>query len=178
MARARNRSNRTVVRRPVEWGRIFSVQTTVIGAAGVSSAAAFVIIGGAGSDFDSAISPTLVRIRGSLCIAGDIAAGLGFWSAGIVQMSAKAFAVGITAIPIPMVDDADWQWFDSGCIGDSVAITSAVGENDIDHRVIDSKSMRKYQQNDDVGVFVFANNTGVAGDDISFRFGLSLLVKE
>jgi len=38
--------------------------------------------------------------------------------------------------------------------------------------------MRRYEQNDDIGVFVFANLTAIAGDDISFRLGLSLLIKE
>ena len=54
----------------------------------------------------------------------------------------------------------------------------AQAAEDVVHVVIDTKSMRKYEQNDDIGVFVFANNTGIAGDDITFRFGLSLLVKE
>jgi len=175
------RPRRTVSRgakRPVEWGRLFSAQTTVIGAAGVASAAALQVIGGAGSDFNAAISPTLVRIRGSLTITADLVSGLGFWAAGIVKMSQKAFLTGIGAIPIPMVDDADWQWFDTGGVGDAASITSPQPGEDIVHIVIDTKAMRRYEQNDDIGVFVFANLTSIAGDDLTFRLGLSLLIKE
>jgi len=177
MARARRSVSRGA-KRPVEWGRLFSVQTTVVGAAGVASAAALQVLGGAGSDFNSAISPTVVRIRGSLTITADLIAGLGFWAAGIVKMSQKAFLTGIAAIPIPMVDDADWQWFATGGVGDAAAIGSAQPGEDIVHMEIDTKSMRRYEQNDDIAVFVFANLTAIAGDDITFRFGLSLLVKE
>jgi len=176
--RGHTRTRGTSAVRPVEWFRGFTVLTTVVGAAGASSAAAFLLLGAAGTAFAAAISPTIVRIRGSLAIVSDVTTGLGFWSAGFVKMSAKAFSVGITAVPIPSVDDADWQWYSSGGLGDSAAITSTPGEEDVVHIDIDSKAMRKFQQDDDVFVFVFANNTGIAGDDISFRLGFSILIKE
>ena len=178
MARARRqvqRSNRPA--RGVEWARGFTVQTTVIGAAGASSAAAF-DISAVFPFIAAAVSPTIVRIRGCLVIGADLTAGIGMWSAGFVKVSAKAFGVGITAIPIPAVDDADWQWYMACGIGDAAAIATSQPANDMSIVEIDSKSMRRYEQDDEHLVFVFANNTGIAGDDISFRLGFSILVKE
>ena len=178
MGRARTRrvNSRGAVR-PVEWLRGFTNQTTVIGAAGASSAAVF-NVSGAFAAFAAAVSPTVVRIRGCLTISADLTAGLGMWAAGFVKMSAKSLSVGIAAVPIPNVDDADWQWFMSCGVGDAAAITSAQPGEDLIHVDIDSKAMRRYEQDDEILVFVFANNTGIAGDDISFRLGFSILLKE
>ena len=178
MARARRRSSQGQRRsvRPVEWARGFIAQTTVLGTAG-SSAAAFNISGG--FPFIAAMtSPTIVRIRGTLSIVSDIAGGLAFWSAGFVKTSLKAFGVGITAIPIPMVDDADWQWFAGGGIGDAAVITSPQPQEDVLNVPIDTKSMRRYEQDDEIITLVLANNTGIIGDDITFRCAFSILVKE
>ena len=177
MARARRRPNSGAPRRPVEWGRGFTVQTTVVGAAGVTTAAVF-DIAGSFAFFAAALSPTIVRIRGCLSVAGDLAAGLGMWSAGFAKVSTKAIGVGIAAVPIPGVEDADWQWYMSCGIGDAAAIASAQPGEDVMHIDVDTKAMRRYEQDDETLAFVFANNTGVAGDDISFRLGFSILIKE
>ena len=119
-----------------------------------------------------------MRIRGRLTISAELVAGLGMWGAGFVKMSAKAFGVGITAIPIPGVDDADWQWYESGGVGDAAPIGSAQAGEDLLHVMVDTKAMRRYEQDDEILAFVFANHTGIATDDISFRLGFSILVKE
>ena len=179
MARRRTRTDRgrTSGRRPVEWARGRTAVTNTAGAAGSTTASAFDITG-AFPTFLSFVSPTIVRIRGELTLSALLGVNAIIqWSAGFVKMSTKSFGVGILAVPIPNVDDADWLWFAGGAMGDGGS-TGIQPEEDLHHLVIDTKAMRKFQQDDDTLVFVFANHSGVTGSDFIHSMQFSVLIKE
>ena len=79
---------------------------------------------------------------------------------------------------MPAVDDADWQLYEGGCIGDAAALTGVLPGEDVLHIDLDSKAMRRYEQDDETLGFVFSNLTGVAGDDLLVCAHFSILVKE
>ena len=163
--------------RPVEWLRGQTSITSIPGAAGVVVAAVFDLSAGF-AGFAAAISPTVVRIRGMLTLSAEFAGPpvLLPWAAGFCKISLKAIAAGITAVPIPAVDDADWQWYLGGALGDSAAGTTP--EEDTHHIEVDSKAMRRYEQDDEHFAFVIANHSGLAGDDLNMHLSFSYLVKE
>ena len=176
MAHRRGGRRTTSVRRPVEWLRQFTAITTINSAIGVSVAAAFDLTP---TQLLTIVSPTIVRIRGELTLSADFGAGLVLlsWAAGIVQISRKALLSGIAAVPFPMIDDADWQWFEAGAIGDGAAGTSP--EEDVLHVNIDTKAMRRYEQDDQTMALVVANNSQVAaGEELFMVANLSILIKE
>jgi len=153
-----------------------AVDTIDSGGVGVSSAAAFDLTP---TQLLTIVSPTIVRIRGELALGADFGAGLQMlsWAAGIVQISRKALLSGIAAVPFPMIDDADWQWFAAGSIGDGAA--GSTPEEDMVHVMIDSKAMRRYEQDDQTMALVVANNSQVAaGEELFMQASLSILIKE
>ena len=127
----------------------------------------------------TAVSPTIVRIRGQIDLAGDLSGAPVMlpWAAGLVQMSRKAFATGIAAVPFPSIDDADWQWYEVGSVGDAGS-TTLLPENDLVHVPIDTKAMRRYEQDDQTLVLVVANLSLVATHTLMFSTSLSILIKE
>ena len=163
------------VKRPVEWLRNRTLFTNLPGAAGVATAAAFDVTP---TVLLTLVSPTIVRIRGELSMSADLATdGMCVFAAGFVQMSRKAFATGVAAIPFPGLDDADWQWYHSGAIGDAGS-SVLVPENDVQHIMIDTKAMRRYEQDDQTMVLVIANLSGLAASDLNFYCSFSILIKE
>ena len=171
----RSTTRRNTVRRPVEWLRTRTAFTNLPGAAGVATAAAFDITP---TQFLTLVSPTVVRIRGELSMSADLATdGMAVYAAGFVQMSRKAFTTGIAAIPFPGLDDVDWQWYHSAVVGDAGS-SVLVPENDVVHVMIDSKAMRRYEQDDQTLVFVVANLSGLAATDLNFYGSFSILIKE
>ena len=174
MAR-RSAPRRSSVRRPVEWLRQRTVFTTVVGAAGVATAVAFDLTP---TQMLTLVSPTIVRIRGEISVAADYATGgILPWAAGCVQMSRKALTTGIAAVLFPNVDDADWQWFHAGGVGDGGS-SVVIPENDVVHVMIDSKAMRRYEQDDQTLVLVVSNLSGILNADLNFVTSLSILIKE
>ena len=124
------------------------------------------------------VSPTIVRIRGELTMFADLATdGMCVFAAGFLQMFRKAFNTGVAAIPFPGVDDVDWQWFHSGAIGDAGS-SVLVSENDVQYIMVDTKAMRRYEQDDQTLVFVVANLSGLAASDLNFYGSFSILIKE
>ena len=148
----------------------------ILGAAGVATAAAFEVTVSA---LLTLVSPTIVRIRGEITVAADtsLPPGMINWAAGLVQMSKKALGVGITAIPFPGVDDADWQYYASGCVGDAGSST-IIPENDVWHSLVDTKSMRRYEQDDQTMVLVISNLGEILTNDLIVASSLSVLIKE
>ena len=175
MARNWRGRSSTSVKRPVEWLRVQTTVTTIDSALGATTAAAFELTP---TTFLTIVSPTVVRIRGALSLTGDFSSPQMLpWSAGIVQMSRKAFLTGLLAIPFPTLDDADWQWYDAGAIGDGAA--GVAPQEDVSRIVIDSKAMRRYEQDDQTMVLVVANHAGLAaGEELFMHAMLSILIKE
>ena len=161
--------------RPVEWLRGQTALTTIPGVAAGVGAAVFDFTP---TLFTTMTSPTLVRIRGTLSISGVTAGPPQMipWAAGYVALGAKAIAAGVAAIPVPMSDDADWQWFAGGALGDAAPGVSP--QEDVHSVMVDSKAMRRYEQSEDHIGFVFANHSGVVGADIFMHLAFSLLIKE
>ena len=125
------------------------------------------------------VSPTVVRIRGELTLAADTSLPPGVlpWAAGITQVSRKAFTAGIASLPFPGVDDADWQWYQAGAVGDGGSST-IIPENDVVHTIIDSKAMRRYEQDDQTMVLVISNLSLLLTNDLIVTSALSVLIKE
>jgi len=111
-------------------------------------------------------------------MSSDIVGGMASYAHGLVQASAKALAAGIAALPVPLLDDADWQWFDAGSFGDAAALTSPQPGEDVLQTIVDTKAMRRYDQDDQMLLLVISNQTGIAGDDILVNGAFSILVKE
>ena len=175
MARARRTRSGHSVRRPVEWLRLRIANTTIPSAAGLAVGAAFDLTP---TQLLLVVSPTIVRIRGRLTLSADFTGVPHLrWAAGIVQMSRKAFTAGLGSIPFPMIDDADWQWFDAGAVGDAAAGVSPA--EDVVSHVIDTKAMRRYEQDDQTCVLVITNDSLLAaGEDLFVDCALSILIKE
>jgi len=171
----RSAPRRNSVKRPVEWLRTRTAFTNLPGAAGVPTGVAFDMTP---TQLLTVISPTIVRIRGELSMSADLSTdGMTVYAAGFLQMSRKAFTTGIAAVPFPGVDDADWQWYHSAAVGDSGS-SVLVPENDVVHVMIDTKAMRKYEQDDQTLIFVVANLSGLAASDLNFYGSFSILIKE
>ena len=146
MAHARgfqNRSNRGSVRRLTEW-------TLGPGGSGTnqSSATGSTVLG---SGIQAAVGGlTIVRLRGSMSsyLESATSAKDGFHCAlGIGVVTAEAFAVGITAIPTPITDQAQEIWlyhrfFDLHAAGAAAIDTF---QSSIQFEV-DSKAMRKWPE--------------------------------
>ena len=175
MARRSTTRHTRSVKRPVEWLRNRVVPGTLVGGAGVTTGVAFDLTA---TVLLTVVSPTIVRIRGELTLGGDFAGppALLPWAAGIVQMSRKAFSTGIAAVPFPSIDDADWQWYAFGAVGDGAPTTSP--EDDTVHIDLDSKAMRRYEQDDQTMVLVITNQYLTAAADLHFACAFSLLIKE
>jgi len=162
-------------KRPVEWLRTRTAFTQIVGVAGVEVAAAFDVTP---TQLLTIVSPTIVRIRGELSVAADFSTGgMIPWAAGFVQMSRKALLTGIAAVPFPGVDDADWQWYHSGAVGDAGSGV-VIPENDVVHVMVDTKAMRRYEQDDQTLVFVVTNASAIVASDLNFVGSFSILIKE
>ena len=72
------------------------------------------------------------------------AGAFGLVTMGIILVTAKALAIGVTGIPNPNTDvGSDWIWWDVGTWGEETS-SSVIGRPiSVDRLVIDSKAMRK-----------------------------------
>jgi len=144
MARRVVRSFRRGPRRATDWSAS-------------SVAAAFVSLAGATSALSQVFTPivggeTVIRTRGMFGWGTDNPAGdepqMGAY--GIAIVSEPAATVGITAIPTPGTDASWGGWLYHTYFMSNTEFASAVGVNfdNIRRIVIDSKAMRKVDEND------------------------------
>jgi len=120
---------------------------------------------------------TLVRIRGNLTafLTAATSAGDGFIAnVGIGIVTAEAFAVGITACPLPQADlDWDgWLWMQTIVLRPQSFASGRSGIIDVE---IDSKSMRKLNTGDTIFFAVEGDETGTAV--LTFAADTRVLVK-
>ncbi len=96
---------------------------------------------------------TVVRTRGYLFARSDQIAAAEAWdiSYGQAVVSDQASAIGITAIPTPVVDSDSDLWFVYEQIAGTLQFSTAAGFREVgrDHR-IDSKAMRKVEDGQDL----------------------------
>ena len=117
---------------------------------------------------------TIVRTRGSLTVrAAAAAAGdsLIRGAMGIIQVSADAFGVGVTAVPGPLTDDgSDWYVW----VPITLAFDNTLTEFDSKyiHSVnFDSRGMRKSKVGE-TSVVVFEFQSDVAGNSIDASYSI------
>ena len=170
MARRIGRSGRFTrgPRRATDWSAS-SVQTTIdtVVSGGASLLESFTpIVGG----------ETLIRTRGLVTIRSDQVAAsediIGAFGIGVVTK--QAISVGITAIPHPGTDAAWGGWVVHQYYGERFQFFSSVGinggNNALSHYPVDSKGMRKIDE--DEGLVVVFENMAATGCNVthSFRF--------
>jgi len=120
---------------------------------------------------------TIVRVRGALWIASDqlSATERPFGAIGFATVTDQALAIGITAVPIPILDSPSEQWLlwqpfftDFTFLNSTGAVTGNFKRFDLD-----SKAMRK--MNDGTSVVVVLQNASTVGLDFLLEF--RMLVK-
>ena len=93
-------------------------------------------------------TPTITRIRGKLSAITDPSStpgGIGRVNMGMILVTETALAA--SAIPLPATDVGnDWIWIDSAIVG-SQADDQIGGAVTIDRLTVDSKAMRKVNNN-------------------------------
>ena len=152
----------------------------------LSSAAAVLWTVGAASTEDAI---TLVRTRGSGLVALSVASGQGDGFNGAVGIGitdAKAFAVGLTAVPHPLTDAGDdgWLWHEFFHVRAPSAVASnAMIDADawnviagVKRFEIDSKAMRKMGQGGSI-VYGILEGSESGTAVIDFSFNTRLLAK-
>jgi len=114
---------------------------------------------------------TLVRTRGEVLLAltSAAAAGNAFVGAiGIGLASEQAFAVGATAVPLPVSEAGaeSWIWHEWFSVV-AFSATDFGGAAQTQRMVIDSKAMRRVEENMIIYMAIEATETGTAGLEVS-----------
>jgi len=146
------------------WGDVVETRTNLPGAN------SGVLINVTGAAFLALRPFTVVRLRGILHVSSDqIAASesymMGF---GAAVVSDQAVAIGITAVPTPMIDQGSDLWFAYENMTGEFAFATAAGFRDVGlvHRY-DSRAMRKVEDGSQV-IFVIENGAlAASGSDVT-----------
>ena len=121
---------------------------------------------------------TVVRVRGELWVASDqqVASEEPFGALGFAVVSDTAAALGVTAVPDPITDEASDLWFVHQFWQTGLVFLSGVGVSGSwwDRYSFDSRAMRKVQEGEDIAV-VLANASSTSGALYILKF--RLLVK-
>ena len=119
---------------------------------------------------------TIVRTRGIVSIVTDNAGASEeqFGGLGCRFVSATAAALGVTALPGPVSDFLDDEWFVLESFIQQTQLATAVGEVRGRQYIIDSKAMRKFGS--DVALVVMAEN-GHATEAFQLGIALRFLIK-
>jgi len=121
---------------------------------------------------------TIVRMRGELLVAGTMSSGdSAELAVGIGITSFEAFAVGITALPSPIVD-ANWpNWiYHRWCSVISIAQSIELRTQNFRFE-IDNKAMRKLQPGQIVFAIVEMDNEQGTGVTVDLMCNVRTLVK-
>ena len=144
-------------------------------------AANSVILQGSGNAALLAARPfTIVRTRGSFWVKSDQVAATRtpFGALGFSVVSDAAVAIGITALPLPITDEASELFFTfQFWLADFTFVTAAGvdGSQGMARYDFDSKAMRKVNLGSDIAVTV--QNAAVAGG-VNFVMKYRLLIKQ
>jgi len=118
---------------------------------------------------------TIVRVRGLINLRSDQASAIEDvqigW--GLAVVSDQASAIGITALPTPITDQASDLWFAFAFASASRLFLTSGGQ-DSQTFVIDSKAMRKVEDGEDM-VETVENGSASAGAAFMIRY--RILVK-
>ena len=123
-----------------------------------------------------AFTGTLMRTRGNLVtgIDGSVSDDKVIVGMGIIKATEEQLAVGVTALPSPVLDlDAEWLWHSFGCLQAQGTDQGAPGTTQ--RFEIDSKAMRRMKANEGLALVVF--NEAIAGSAaIDTTVGLRFLL--
>ncbi len=115
---------------------------------------------------------TLVRVRGLCQAVLESAVGLGdgyFGAIGMGVFTTAAITAGTASIPTPLTE-AGWDgWFLHqyfSCHSGDAAVANGSGQQ---HLILDSKAMRKVNEDESVGLIVEVAETGTAVIDVLAR---------
>jgi len=168
--------NRVVVRaprRPMSW--VLSTAGSTPIAAG---AVAAVDLLASRTDFQRT-DVTVTRIRGELALTPQSDVDDTYqWFAGITVVNKQAAGVGVTALPDPETENADWLWFDGGHIFPAFYADSAGVERVLAlprYISIDSKSQRKMHEENKSLQLIIKNDA--ASSPLEFMFVTRTLLK-
>ncbi len=121
---------------------------------------------------------TIIRVRGYLYLRSDQEAASESYavSYGMAVVSDQASAIGVTAVPTPIVDRGSDLWFLYESLAGRLIRASGVGlvEAGIFTK-FDSKAMRKV--NGDQDLVIVAENSGTSTDGITIVEGARILLK-
>ena len=121
---------------------------------------------------------TVIRVRGELWVASDQEAAdrVAFGAVGFSVVSDQAAAVGITALPGPITDEGSDLFFLHQFWLASVRVISAIGAdfNDFRRYSLDSKAMRKINEDQDLAVTI---DNQAAGAGVNFVLRTRILLK-
>jgi len=146
----------------------------------IASADTANFIGSGGTDITLNRPLTIVRTRGVLQVGSDQNSAtedqeIGF---GMVVVSDQAIAIGVTAIPTPMVDINSDLWFVYELIFSNYDVISAIGTRAADGATrfiqFDSKAMRKVEDGTNLAVVA---ETSPTSEGVSIVSGFRMLLK-
>ena len=155
--RFRNRSFARGPRKAVDWSAsaVATDMTTLTASSVVLSEVFVPIVGG----------ETVIRTRGLFSYRSDqfAASEVQIGAVGIAVVTEQASTVGITAVPHPNTDSAWGGWLWHSYFLSRVDVSSAVGVqfDGVHNIVIDSKAMRKVDE--DERLVVVVENSGAFG---------------
>ena len=146
------------------WTGLVSATTVTVPAASKVLIASFVLS-------NPGIDETVLRTLGILYVQSDQGAGseLQMGAFGLLKVTDTALAVGITAIPDPVSEVADDNWFVYVPIQQHLVFASAVGQIMGERYEFDSKAKRVLEIGESIAV-VAANAHATHGFNISVGF--------
>ncbi len=182
MSRRFTRSGRrTVTRRATFWETVSStVFVTLTDGATVSQVLAIVTE----NELDNVPNPTLVRVRGQIFSrlggVSNAQADCILVSHAIMVVDAKQFAIGVTALPLPLSSNSeDFLWFGTQFLAQNNSGTILNTNSNFDRLDVDSKAMRKITLNQ---VLVLVTEMeliqGSGGEDMQYAFNFRMLFKK
>jgi len=122
---------------------------------------------------------TIVRTRGNLWVQSDQTANseTPFGALGMIIVSDQAAGVGITAVPTPIAQAFNEDWFLYESFACDVAVATAVSTfaGKLRQYPFDSKAMRKAQNGDSVAI-VLENGHATHGLQFLLKFRMLFMV--
>jgi len=138
------------------------------------------------AQLDNVPNPTLVRIRGQIFARlganAEAQSDMINISHAIMVVDAKQFAIGITAMPLPITDNSeDYLWYGSQYVANTAHGTAATVQSSytMDRLLVDSKAMRKITLNQVlVIVSEMVQLAGTGGADVQCGLNFRMLFKK
>ena len=155
--------------RAMQWGTAQSIQLAIAGARVVVDLS--INLKGA-LGLNTLANVTITRVLGELAIRplAPTVSGLLEWTAGITVITEDAFAIGISAMPNPLLSQGDFLWWAGGTVGPEGSEVSDGFYGARTHYVrIDSRGQRRVREANRIPVLLIQNHSGS-----SMTFGASL----